>query len=62
MFLPGSSFRFSVVFEHLCNRSTMITVTWTIVRQSVERHEMMDIWSNGEEEEEEVAWDADEKK
>ena len=23
---------------------------------------MMDIWSNGEEEEEEVAWDADEKK
>ena len=32
------------------------------VSDEVERHEIMDIGSNGEEEEEEVTWDADEKK
>ena len=32
------------------------------VSDEVERHEIMDIGSNGEEEEKEVTWDADEKK
>ena len=32
------------------------------VSDEVERHKMVDVWSNGEEEVEEVAWDADEKK